>query len=93
MGLEDTGARMSRLGGMLATLGHVIPVDEQIARWERVTHADVRRVIDRVYGAASRSPSPYGPPRTDAAGEGAGAPAVPNRVVTAERRDRRTVAE
>ena len=37
MGLEDTGARMSRLGGMLATLGHVIPVDEQIARWERVT--------------------------------------------------------
>ena len=36
---------------MLATLGHVIPVDEQLARWEQVTHADVRRVIDRVYGA------------------------------------------
>jgi predicted Zn-dependent peptidase len=52
MGLEDTGARMSRLGGMLATLGRVIPVDEQIARWEAVTHADVRRVLDRVYGAA-----------------------------------------
>jgi predicted Zn-dependent peptidase len=52
MGLEDTGARMSRLGGMLATLGRVIPVDEQLARWEGVTHDDVRRVIDRVYGAA-----------------------------------------
>jgi predicted Zn-dependent peptidase len=51
LGLEDTGARMSRLGGMLATLGRVIPVDEQIARWEAVTHADVRRVLDRVYGA------------------------------------------
>jgi predicted Zn-dependent peptidase len=51
MGLEDTGARMSRLGGMLATLGRVIPVEEQLARWERVTHADVRRVIDRVYAA------------------------------------------
>ena len=51
MGLEDTGARMSRLGGMLATLGRVIPVDDQLARWERVTHDDVRRVIDRVYGA------------------------------------------
>ena len=51
MGLEDTGARMSRLGGMLATLGRVIPVDEQLARWEAVTQADVRRVIDRVYGA------------------------------------------
>jgi predicted Zn-dependent peptidase len=51
MGLEDTGARMSRLGGMLATLGRVVPVDTQIARWEAVTHADVRRVLDRVYGA------------------------------------------
>jgi predicted Zn-dependent peptidase len=51
MGLEDTGARMSRLGGMLATLGRVIPIDEQLTRWEQVTHADVRRVIDRVYGA------------------------------------------
>ena len=51
MGLEDTGARMSRLGGMLATLGRVIPVDEQLERWEKVSHADVRRVIDRVYGA------------------------------------------
>jgi predicted Zn-dependent peptidase len=51
LGLEDTGARMSRLGGMLATLGTVIPVDEQIARWEAVTHGDVRRVLDRVYGA------------------------------------------
>ena len=61
MGLEDTGARMSRLGGMLATLGHVIPVDEQIARWERVTHADVRRVIDRVYGAAAPITVSVGP--------------------------------
>jgi predicted Zn-dependent peptidase len=52
MGLEDTGARMSRLGGMLATLGRVIPVDEQLARWEAVTHDDVRRVVGRVYGAA-----------------------------------------
>ena len=51
MGLEDTGARMSRLGGMLATMGGVIPVDEQLERWEKVSRADVRRVIDRVYGA------------------------------------------
>jgi len=51
MGLEDTGARMSRIGGMLATLGRIIPVDEQLARWEAVTQADVRRVIDRVYAA------------------------------------------
>jgi predicted Zn-dependent peptidase len=50
MGLEDTGARMSRLGGMLVTRGEVIPVDEQLRRWEKVQHADVRRVLDRVFG-------------------------------------------
>jgi predicted Zn-dependent peptidase len=61
MGLEDTGARMSRLGGMLATLGRVIPVDEQIARWERVSQADVRRVIDRVYGASKPVTVSVGP--------------------------------
>jgi predicted Zn-dependent peptidase len=49
MGLEDTGARMSRLGGMLVTRGEVIPVDEQLRRWERVGHADIRRVLDRVF--------------------------------------------
>ena len=61
MGLEDTGARMSRIGGMLATLGRVIPVDEQLARWERVTHDDVRRVIARVYGAAAPVTVSVGP--------------------------------
>ncbi len=61
LGLEDTGARMSRLGGMLATLGYVIPVDEQVARWEQVRHDDVRRVIARVYGAADPVTVTVGP--------------------------------
>jgi predicted Zn-dependent peptidase len=52
LGLEDTGARMSRLGGMLATLGKVHSVEEQIARWERVTVDDANRVIGDVYGGA-----------------------------------------
>jgi predicted Zn-dependent peptidase len=52
MGLEDTGARMSRLGGMLVTRGDVIPVDEQLRRWERVSHADTRRALDRVFARA-----------------------------------------
>jgi predicted Zn-dependent peptidase len=64
LGLEDTGARMSRLGGMLATLGRVVPVDEQVARWEAVTHADVRRVLDRVYGASAPVTVAVGPPYT-----------------------------
>ena len=45
MGLEDTGARMARIGGMLVTTGEVRSVEEQLARWEEVTHDDVRRVI------------------------------------------------
>ena len=52
MGLEDTGARMSRLGGMLVTLGKVHSVEEQLARWDKVSSDDVRRVIGSVYGAA-----------------------------------------
>jgi predicted Zn-dependent peptidase len=52
LGLEDTGARMSRLGGMLITLGKVHSVEEQLARWEKVTRDDAKRVIGDVYGAA-----------------------------------------
>ena len=36
LGLEDTGARMGRLGGLLSTTGSVRSVDEQIARWRAV---------------------------------------------------------
>ena len=46
-------ARMGRLGGMLATLGKVHTVEEQLARWERVSLDDVKRVIGDVYGAVA----------------------------------------
>jgi predicted Zn-dependent peptidase len=61
MGLEDTGARMSRLGGMLVTRGQVIPVDEQLRRWERVGHADIRRVLDRVFAPSAPITVSVGP--------------------------------
>jgi predicted Zn-dependent peptidase len=51
MSLEDSGARMARIGGMLVTMGEVRSVEDQLARWEAVTHDDVRRVIARVYAA------------------------------------------
>ncbi len=51
MGLEDSGARMSRLGGQLVILGHLRSVEEQIDRWSDVTIADVHAVVRRVYGA------------------------------------------
>jgi predicted Zn-dependent peptidase len=50
MGLEDSGARMSRLGGQLTLLGHLRSVEEQIDRWSAVSLEDVDRVIRRVYG-------------------------------------------
>jgi predicted Zn-dependent peptidase len=61
MGLEDTGARMSRLGGMLVTRGEVIPVDEQLRRWERVGPADIRRLLDRVFAPAEPITVSVGP--------------------------------
>lgn len=60
MGLEDTSSRMARLGGMLTVLGELRTVPEQVARWEAVTHVDVRRVIDRVLGGP-RSVAVVGP--------------------------------
>ena len=52
LGLEDTAARMSRLGGMLSTLGKVHSVEEQLARWEQVSLEDAKRVIADVFGSA-----------------------------------------
>lgn len=49
MGLEDSAARMSRIGGQLTLLGELRSVEEQIDRWNSVTLDDVRRVIERVY--------------------------------------------
>lgn len=61
MGLEDSGARMSRLGGQLVTLGSVRSVEDQLARWEGVTLRDVDRVIRDVYGAAAPVTVAVGP--------------------------------
>jgi predicted Zn-dependent peptidase len=61
MGLEDSGARMSRLGGQLTLLGRLRSVEEQIDRWSNVTHDDVRRAIDRVYGRSAPLTVTLGP--------------------------------
>jgi len=49
IGLEDSGARMARLGGQLLLRGEVCPIDDQLARWESVTLDDAHRAIARVY--------------------------------------------
>ncbi len=61
MGLEDSGARMSRLGGQLTILGHLRSVEEQLDRWSAVGLDDVQRVVERVYGAAEPVTVTVGP--------------------------------
>ena len=61
MGLEDSGARMSRLGGQLTLLGEVRSVESQIDRWSAVTSEDVDRVVRRVYGAGQPVTVSLGP--------------------------------
>ena len=61
MGLEDSGARMSRLGGQLTILGHLRSVEEQLDRWSNVTLDDVHRVAGRVYGATEPVTVTVGP--------------------------------
>jgi predicted Zn-dependent peptidase len=50
LGLEDSSARMARLGRSLLSRGEVITVDEQLARFRAVTVEDVARVAEAVYG-------------------------------------------
>jgi predicted Zn-dependent peptidase len=61
MGLEDAGARMSRLAGQLTILGELRSVEEQLDRWSAVSLDDVRRVVERVYGAADPVTVSVGP--------------------------------
>jgi len=48
LGLEDTGAQMSRIGKALLVHGEVLTVDDLIARIDAVTPDDVRAVADLV---------------------------------------------
>jgi predicted Zn-dependent peptidase len=61
MGLEDSGARMARLGGQITLLGGLRSVEQQLDRWSSVTLDDVHRVADRVYGAAEPVTVTVGP--------------------------------
>ena len=49
LGLEDTGARMARNGGLLTTTGAVRPIPDQVQRWAVVDRSAVEAVIQRVY--------------------------------------------
>ena len=50
MGYEDVGSRMTRLGVAETMRGGITPITEHLARLEAVTHDDVLRVAERVFG-------------------------------------------
>lgn len=52
MQLEDTGARMSRLGLSVLTRDRVVPVERYLARLRSVKQHDVQRVARRVFARA-----------------------------------------
>ncbi|WP_371177004.1 pitrilysin family protein [Buchananella felis] len=51
LGLEDTGARMFRLGHAEIVYGHLTPVERMVERLEAVTAADVAAVASRLWAA------------------------------------------
>ncbi|HLU40918.1 MAG TPA: pitrilysin family protein [Microthrixaceae bacterium] len=60
LGLEDSASRMARLGRSLMARDEIITVDEQLARIDAVTVADVDEVAARVFGGP-RSAALIGP--------------------------------
>ena len=53
LGLEDHGARMSRLAASLTAYGEITPISEIIARIRAVTAADLQHVANRIFGSAA----------------------------------------
>ena len=64
MSLETSASRMRRLGRSELVEGNVPSLEELIDRVNAVTHADVTRVIDRVFAGAPRTLAVVGPHTT-----------------------------
>ena len=64
MALEDSSARMSRLGSAVSTHGRPIPIAESLGLIDSVTYEDVRRVAADIFGS-ERSTSIVGPSPTE----------------------------
>jgi len=61
LGLEDTAARMTRLGKSEITSGEILSIDEIISRVDAVTDADVRALAKEVLGDSPRALALIGP--------------------------------
>ncbi|HET7652208.1 MAG TPA: pitrilysin family protein [Acidimicrobiales bacterium] len=61
LGMEDSGARMSRIGRSLLVHGEVPTLDDVVERIDAVTLDDTARVVDRVFGDGDRTLAVVGP--------------------------------
>jgi predicted Zn-dependent peptidase len=52
LGLEDSGARMSRIGRTQLLTGEIPPIEDLLRKTEAVEQEDTRRVIDRIFSQA-----------------------------------------
>jgi predicted Zn-dependent peptidase len=52
LGLEDSGGRMMRIGRSELVHASVLSFEELVARTEAVGHADLARVVDRIWSNA-----------------------------------------
>ena len=53
LSLEDSGARMSRIGRGQLLMGEITPVEELLARTEAVEASDIQRVVERFLSGAA----------------------------------------
>jgi predicted Zn-dependent peptidase len=60
LALEDTGSRLGRLGGLMSSVGRVVPVEEDVAALRAVTVDDVGRIAAEILGGP-RSVAVVGP--------------------------------
>jgi predicted Zn-dependent peptidase len=51
LSLEDSAGRMNRIGRSQLIHGDVLSFEETVERTEAVTHDDLRRVADRIFGS------------------------------------------
>jgi predicted Zn-dependent peptidase len=65
LGLESSSSRMSRLGKMEITMGKYTTLDEVVAKIERVSPADLQKMMDDIFVADKLSFTALGPVKDD----------------------------
>ncbi len=61
LGLESSSSRMSRLGKMEITMGRYTTLDEVVAKIEKVSRADLQKMMDEIFVADRLSFAALGP--------------------------------